>query len=228
MLRGIPSLMVSRGVFVQPFDPMSIAGLRLWLEVDSLVLSDGDPVGTWTDSSLIGNDVTEATDKPTYRATGGPNSHPCVEFDGVNDKLSKIFIDGGFSQPNTIIAVYDTGRPVEINTGDRQVIISDVGTTMSCYAGSILATSPAVTAISNTFRVHTAIMNGASSANFIDGVAKGTGNAGSQGLAAISMMWFDASFPFAGKVCELLIYDSSLSDPDREDVENYLMDKYGI
>ncbi len=58
-----------------------------WLEADTLALSDGDPVGTWT--AIAGNDATQGTAaaKPTWRLTGGPNGLPSVEFDAVDDRL---------------------------------------------------------------------------------------------------------------------------------------------
>lgn len=40
-----------------PFDPTTVPGLKLWLKADALVLSDGDQVITWTDSSGSGNDA---------------------------------------------------------------------------------------------------------------------------------------------------------------------------
>lgn len=58
--------------------------LVLWLEGDQLALADGAAVSSWTDKSSVGNHATQATStkQPTYRATGGPNSLPTVEFDG--------------------------------------------------------------------------------------------------------------------------------------------------
>lgn len=58
--------------------------LILWLEGDQLALSDGAAVSSWTDKSSAANHAVQATGskQPAYRATGGPNSLPCVEFGG--------------------------------------------------------------------------------------------------------------------------------------------------
>lgn len=69
--------------------PSDLAGLVLWLDADVITsLSDGDPVGTWSDQSGNGNDVTQATTakKPTYK-TSIINSLPVVRFDGTDDGL---------------------------------------------------------------------------------------------------------------------------------------------
>ena len=54
-------------------------------EADSLALSDGDPVTTWTDS-IAGKTLSQAitANKPTWRAGGGT---PYIEFDGTDDQL---------------------------------------------------------------------------------------------------------------------------------------------
>jgi hypothetical protein len=77
--------------------PTDIAGLQSWLKADALVLSDGDPVGSWTDSSGNGNNWTEATNKPTYN-TNQINSLPAVTFDATNDTLlSPVTTTGPFT-----------------------------------------------------------------------------------------------------------------------------------
>lgn len=73
-----------------PFNPLDIAGLKLWLDASQIVgLNDGDSVTTWSDLSGQGNDVTQATasKKPTYQ-TAEINSLPVVRFDGVDDSLA--------------------------------------------------------------------------------------------------------------------------------------------
>lgn len=66
----------------------------MWFKADALVLNDGDPVATWTDSSGYGRSATEATNRPTYRASvAGLNSLPAVQFDGTNDTLATASVD---------------------------------------------------------------------------------------------------------------------------------------
>lgn len=66
------------------FSPLSISGLKVWLKADAITgLVNLDPVGTWSDSSGNGYNVTQATagKKPTYK-TGIQNSLPAVSSDG--------------------------------------------------------------------------------------------------------------------------------------------------
>lgn len=68
--------------------------LMVWLKADSLVLSDTDPVGTWTDSSGNGNDLTQTTagDKPEYR-TNQIDGKPALRFISADWMTMP---DGGF------------------------------------------------------------------------------------------------------------------------------------
>jgi hypothetical protein len=70
--------------------PADVTGLRLWLKADAITgLADGAAVGTWSDSSGLGNDATEGTGgfQPTYQ-TNEVTGLPCVRFDGTDDRLS--------------------------------------------------------------------------------------------------------------------------------------------
>lgn len=63
--------------------PELITGLQLWLNANAITASDGDQITTWADDSGNGRDATGQvvnTIKPTYRATDGPNSKPCVRM----------------------------------------------------------------------------------------------------------------------------------------------------
>lgn len=69
--------------------PVSVSGLRFWQEADAITGKvTTDPITSWTDASGSGNHLIEATNPPTYRATDGPNSLPCVRFDGTDDILT--------------------------------------------------------------------------------------------------------------------------------------------
>lgn len=200
------------------FSPRSIAGLELWLKADSLRLNDADPVATWTDYSANGYSFVEATNRPTYRATGGPNSHPCVEFDGTNDALSTVVTS--VSQPYTIIVVFDVGRPIEGN--EPRPVMGDsfiyAGTVLGCTGGS-----------ANTFRVLVGTFNGGSSTVHINGSLDASGAAGSGSIGTVvALNCFNNATFFAGKICEIIVYDSALSSTDRGNVEDYLQAKYGI
>jgi hypothetical protein len=72
-----------------PWTPATPAGLLAWYKADAITgLSDGDPIGTWPDSSGNGRDLTQATAaaKPTYK-TNRQNGLPGVLTDTVDDAI---------------------------------------------------------------------------------------------------------------------------------------------
>lgn len=83
--------------------PTDLANLELWLKADAITgLSNGDQITTvWPDSSGNGRDATAVAgssgEKPTWQATGGPNSKPAVKF---RDSSNTTINFGWFSLPN--------------------------------------------------------------------------------------------------------------------------------
>ena len=76
------------------FSPTDISGLKFWVKADQLSASDGDPVGTWTDLSGVGNTVTASSSaRPTYK-TSIQNNKPIVRFDGSDDVMNKASFSG--------------------------------------------------------------------------------------------------------------------------------------
>lgn len=89
--------------------PSQLASLHAWYKADALTgYSAGDPLTSWPDSGPNGFDAAVIT-APTYRATDGPNSMPCVRFasassqglsaDGIATALT------GQDKPVTVMAV---------------------------------------------------------------------------------------------------------------------------
>lgn len=65
-------------------DPGDVTGLHLWLRGDQTGVADGAEITTWSDLSGQNNFCSGAgATKPVLRATGGPDSQPCVEFEGT-------------------------------------------------------------------------------------------------------------------------------------------------
>lgn len=78
------------GKKVATFSPDDISGLHLWYKSDSLSLSHGDTVSSWSDSSGNGISATQGTTslQPTFQSTSNTaNGYPTLFFDGVDDYL---------------------------------------------------------------------------------------------------------------------------------------------
>lgn len=82
---------------VDPTTPATIHGGNLiaWWRPGVGVTLNGSKVATWADQSGNGHDLSNGTDaaRPTYNATGGPNSKPSMLFDGSDDRLNNTTID---------------------------------------------------------------------------------------------------------------------------------------
>ena len=79
------------------FDPLTISGLKLWLDASDMDgdnettdnPSNGSSITTWTDKSGNGNHgVSIASPGQPIYTTGALNSHGVIEFDGINDGMS--------------------------------------------------------------------------------------------------------------------------------------------
>lgn len=103
---GVPAGVIYTGS--TPFVPTDIAGLKLWIDANTLALSDNDPVATWTDLSGNGNDADQATsgNRPLYK-TNIQNGKPIIRFDGTDDflEIANTSIVGGEAGMTVFIVV---------------------------------------------------------------------------------------------------------------------------
>lgn len=78
--------------------------LLLWLDGSDVIKDGSNRVTQWTDQS--GNDhhfVPDAiANRPTFQASAGPSSTPCLSFDGVDDRL----VCSGFEFPSSGYSIY--------------------------------------------------------------------------------------------------------------------------
>ncbi len=79
------------------------------------------------------------------------------------------------------------------------------------------------------WNVWTAVFNGASSQFWHNGVSEAAGDAGANAIdgATIGSTHLGAA-PWKGDVTEILYYDANLSDADKNQVGQYLADRYGL
>lgn len=109
-------------------DPgMPSSGLLVGWRASALVLSDGDPVGTWASSvgslTLTGS----GGSRPTYRATGSPSGGPCVAYTGSHVlSCTPTGLPAG-SDPGTIVAI--VSRSASVGGAYDHVVIYGDGNT---------------------------------------------------------------------------------------------------
>lgn len=225
-------------------------GYAAWFKADAIVdLNDGDPVGTWEDSSPNNKNATQTTAslKPVFK-TNLVAGKPVVRFDGTDDRLVSPGEFGvwGLSNDFTVFAVVW----VDQGTGGHDVVGSSaISNNLDLVArrndanGNWLAYSSSPDGARNsdlilstgTWYVLTWRLKATSPKHLQiradtayrlnDTGYTGIGTAPSQ--VAIGARQNGVN-PFKGDIAEVIFYTSSLSDADTQATENYLRVKYGF
>jgi hypothetical protein len=155
------------------------SGLLFWARAD-LGITIATGVSAWADLSGAGNNHVQATTtkQPTFAATGGPRSRPCVTFDGVDDFLAVTFTQ---IQPITrcTVGIFRAAF-VAVDTlcdgnggANRGRISRTQNTTIQVNPGGMAGTLATTT----SWHVYALIMNGASSSWRADNVQIAAGDA---------------------------------------------------
>ena len=212
------------------FVPTDIAGCMLWLPVDAGGLG---PVQLWADSSGNGNDALQGTlaNRPTGNAVV-LNGHNVVQFNGSTTFMQTPAFAAG--QPNTIFIVLkmDTTSPANFICdgvgGANRNIFWDPGGNRALYAGSVVSGSAATTSP----EIWCGVFNGASSNLWINGILDASGDPGAQNLTNGLNIGSAGDSPpngaLNGYIAEVIIYNTSLSDADKNRVGNYQSGWSGI
>jgi hypothetical protein len=217
----------------------------------SLVAADGT-VARWEDKSGNARHATQATggSRPLRRASG-VNGLGALDFDGTNDWLStSVSLFSGLTSLSWFAVVKndDSGANNRAVFGDRVdgddggLFFTKIGTSSILYSrGSANAstrvdvsesvsfpTSAMMASMVTTSSTGTARRNGVSagtnttttaSVAYLNATAIGNSLASTGGP---SILWWD------GLICEIIVYDTALSDTNRSAVEQYLMNKWSI
>ena len=244
---GYATKFASRDIALGEVEPTALPGLQLWLDASKLDgLADTNPVSSWTDMSGNAKHAVQAIGgrQPLYR-TGILNGLPGILYDGVNDCLQTPEITLGhftffcvFKLTGSAGIVYEgasaavVGHYLFCTTGDTIQARSAAGT-----SGKDLSTDWAV---DNVARVTSHVSAGTHAGHvlYINGAAQtlsdAVGRTGDPGAATqadglnVGARNDGASFPSAGYIFELVVYDRALTDVERVQIENYLGRKYGI
>lgn len=223
------------------FSPVDIPGLKLWLKADTGVYKDagttlaveGESIQQWNDQSGNANHVTQATAaaRPIFKVNI-VNGQPVVRFDGLDDWMAT----GAFTlnQPEMIFVVWKRAIGVigylidglAENSGSLYAGVTTIND-VRLYAGASL-----VGAIGNdgAFLITGALANGASSQIWKNGTSIATGDSGASNMGGVTLGATGTSHtdPLAGDTPEIIIYDSVLSNANRNQVTSYLGTKYNI
>ncbi len=233
----------TKNYFVRLYAPRTVSSnLKAWFKANSLALTNGANVTSWTDSSGTGNTVTVGSNFPTF-ITPSINGQPAVNFNGTNNFLEKTSGIGLTTTPHSIITVF---KPI---VGNNIVVIS-FGTN-ACGTDKVFQILPSGALNTGICNVHsledlTTIMvsntnyiasnsyiNGATSNLFLNGTllkseSPSVGNYTNNTNMAIGKRSTSNVAFFNGQIAEILYYDTNLSTPNIQILHCYLSKKYNL
>jgi hypothetical protein len=239
--------------FKVPFVPSDLSGLIMWLDANdtstlfdattggSNVTTNDTEIARWEDKSTSAKHFTQSTSANRPKLfTSSQNSNNVIRFDGSNDSISMASSFSGLSEACYFIAlkrVLDppttqsrTGHPMDFLLGSgqhhypwidgviydstltnsRKTTVNPTPSLANFHLYNVEAKSNLWTSRLNKSQIFTTATN-----TFVadQGAVLGGGGGG---------YWFD------GDIGELIAYSSILSSDDRNKVEDYLYDKWGI
>lgn len=219
--------------------PLGISGLVLWLDAAdaSTITESGGAVSQWDDKSGNGYHVTQGT--ASLQPTTGVstlNGKNIINFAG--DRLAS-----GSGAPTgsfTIITVTTnlSGLGTIISWGDNTTNErrshfhwnGGSGTERLWFSGYGSASNYDTTVVASS-DIFSSVVSGQTLTTFVNGVSKG-GKTLSLSAFSNSGLYIgsnpDLTETLNGSIAEALVYNTALSTVDRESLESYLANKWGI
>ena len=229
--------------------PVPVDGLRLWLDAGNGLTTGADGVvSSWADQSHFGHDVGQAELglQPTLVADA-VNGKPALLFDGEDDALARADVAG---------ADLLSADEVSVFAVVRQKWQSKVNTVVAWEAPNYKNHMALLTSYNNKFLIDYghASEGGRVSANQPEGwddewhvlefVRSGNTAKAQVGSTEIELSEFSDSLEvdalgtlsvgavpklaFGGEIAEVLVYNRSLTNPERDGVRGYLGARYGL
>jgi hypothetical protein len=229
----------------------AIAGLQLWLDASapetlfdattggSLVAADGS-VARWEDKSGNGRHATQSTsgNRP-LRKTNQQNGLGALLFDGSNDTLAlpSVTIPASHTVFSVFVrataSIHSIALGSEVEPGNVRysawwftdnIVYSNSNGQFSTHGNA--STSTGAFVMVDTRTATTSVVtrrNGSQLASVTSGSA--VTNSASGTWTHVGSV---GSTVHSGNLCEIIVYNTALSDTDRAAVESYLMTKWAI
>lgn len=183
---------------------------------------DGGAVASWRDGSGNGNTISEATNKPIFRAAdANMNGRGSVEFNGTSHKLRGTF-GATSAQPRSIVLV---ARIRSLGSSTPTILDTDTGSTAICalfwdtgnsnklslYCGTAQAKYAAITANLHGIRAY---VSGSASSTNVDGTTTTSAtNPGTQNMSGLTLGANRLSGAFTAITVGFLgIYQGNITD----------------
>ncbi len=225
------------------FSPRQIGGLEYWFDardpgslfqdnaLATPVTANGQPVGGWKDKANGRNLVQSlGTSKPTYRSSH-INGRPAVDSDGVDDWIR--YSGATLSQPLTVYFVGKLAVTAALQRWFDSALTNQVSTFVT--AGGIRRIAAPTTidagAASTSPQLHTSVFNSLTSAYYVDGaLLGGVADAGANSMDGLTLFAARGAGAncLSGAIGEFLAYSGAHSASQRQLVELYLKQRWGL
>ncbi len=215
--------------------PVPTENLMVWYDADDsdTIAETSGALDSWGDRSGNGNGLSQSgSARPTY-TLNAQNGKPVIRFDGSDDYLQlATWASGTITQPFTIFAVWsypaDNAFRYVVDGGsaaNRNYIVVDKVSSVREYNINEIKTSGDPPP--SSCRQYTYFFDGASSdlRRNESSILSGDFNTIDSGGITFARRYDTSDFS-AIDVAEVLIYEAELSDSDRDDIEEYLIDKW--
>ena len=231
--------------FSTAFTPKSITGLSLWLDgADplSMIISDSS-VSTWNDKSGLGNSPTSSSGTyPTYSSTlnavqwtGGAQqlTFPSTIATAVSNTSFTVFFVSQRTASNENFIIRGTAQDVNQNLLiGYEPFGSPVGWRFAFYGNDLDTAFPSYSAgeapTLSCFMYSTAT---STQSSFLSGSISASASRSSSALSSWAGAMIGGNNIWPGlnaNVYEVLIYNTSLNNSERQQVEGYLAWKWGL
>jgi hypothetical protein len=244
-----------RKAFAGAFAPTDITGCDLWLDAsdNSTVLdatdaeaSDDEAVKTWQDKSGNANHAVQSTvAKQPLRRAAEVNGLDSIDFIGdylvgtsdltprqTDEKTVFIVASADAAGTNTFLTLYDIVGATSGSTGSMTAEVA-----YRIFDGAWVSSTPASTTNASMITLTQASTGDLLAAvnMWLDGSSVTRTGGADRAFADRSCVYVlgnpesdGTGVSYDGDLCEIIVYDTELSTADRESVETYLADKWGI
>lgn len=239
---------------IPSFSPTDIAGCQLWLKADAGITKDSSNyVSQWADQSGNGNHAVQGTviNQPLL-VNNEYNGNPTVRFNGSssfiegvitptpNERVTIFFVAKQFSNTlnnGAILLNMSSEANDYINPG-QIVVMANSPTSQIFYRGNGVATNSYSSSYNNNLCVFCIKIDGANPLTTYNSYINGRENVlTTSGNYVFSYDRYILACRYVGGAygyfinidfSEVIIYNSALSDIDRQLVESYLNTKYAL
>jgi hypothetical protein len=231
---------VNQALTVAPaasFVPTDVTGCILWLDASNAgsITEAGGAVSQWDDLSGVGNHATQGTgaNQPTT-GTRTQNGLNVIDFDGSNDSLACAVSASDRTQSVFAVVLADSNPPAQRAfvgaTGNfgRDIDTRDARLTVERANVGILAQHGGATAAHSTPYIFSVILSATAAQLGQNATYESDSNSDTMGSVTTQIGRGAQASAWDGWIAEVLIYDNTISDGDRDTIYTYLSDKWGI